>query len=224
MLEIKFEGNCELGDFSIDKVSENVECIIAKTNKENGYKEAIIKILAKEYKDFDDYDNPENEYKEIGELFMYLYSANQLDLDLMAHNLDELDRNENLFIFMDAESGDTSSYYEILREMYPKIRIDEMEAANLYDDVHLIALQRFFINEEYRGKKIGTYIMKNFAKILSSTININPIYVVGILEPDDKTKETKDIQKKTMKKAGIKIAKFDGMDVFAGRVLDPDIF
>ena len=174
-----------------------------------GY-EINIDIMAS---DIDTSDAPQK----IGELKFYAYGTWQNSLNVAAKTFASFDRHGNLDYAMDCTSGDTAGYYEVLRKMYSKIRTDE----DILDEVFIVAFDRFFIEPAYRGKRIGTYVMKNLTKILYNYARIIPLYIVEIINPDDKTKETEDIQVKTMKSAGMILAKnSDKKNIFAACLYD----
>ena len=174
-----------------------------------GY-EIDIDIMAS---DIDTSDAPQK----IGELKFYAYGTCQNSLNVSAKTFASFDRHGNLDYAMDCTSGDTAAYYDILRKMYSKIRTDE----DILDETFIVAFDRFFIEPAYRGKRIGTYIMKNLTKILYQYARIIPLYIVGVINPDDRTKETEAIQVKTMKSAGMIMGKnSDKQNIFAACLYD----
>ena len=67
---------------------------------------------------------------------------------------------------------------------------------------YILCLQRFFIDPEYRGNGIGKYIAENITNIVFEVCNINTLYIVGYIKPDDGTEEMKNLQKKLFEKIG----------------------
>ena len=122
-----------------------------------------------------------------------------------------------------SENEDTANYYEVLQTLYPHIRAED-EDIIWGDDVHIIALQRFFIEPEYRGMGIGKFIAENLAKVIFEATNIKSLYCVGVLVPDDGTSATREIQRKTMEGADFCVIEdWDAEYIFGKCIYDEDI-
>ena len=190
---------------------------------ELGCSQVLIDIMA--------YDEQDSEVGKIGEIELYSFNANHLGLDMFANNFDDFDPEGDLLEIMDNQSQEMYQYYNILSQYFMDAKASFPDEAALEDcieildsDLSFVVLQRFFINPDWRKKGIGSFIMKNFSKIVYSSSHVDPVLVVGIINPDDRTDETKSVQKKLFKDAGYLVDKDDvGNDVFAGYTWDWDV-
>lgn len=226
MLVVKFEGVMNHYDddpCAGENVSKGVICEIIKDSDCLAVSDIDINIIGYEYEDEEDYYADRIKPKKIGEIKAYAYDGSKASLNPFARTFENFDGDDILFDLMDMESGDTAFYYEVLQKLYPKIIIPEDSVVIVPEIFHIVALHRLYLEPEYRGKGIGTYIMENISKILYNVANIHSLYVVGVLNPDDHTEETLAIQKKSMKKAGMTVGKLEGSTIFGGCVLDEQI-
>ena len=215
MLGIRFDSTTSRSNnFMEGSVCENVFCEAVMTARELGSMTVNVDVMGFDTETYDDYGK-------IGELVFSAFGRNSCNLNPYAKTFDKFDHSGQLGFVMDAD-GDTYECYKILEKMYSKIRIDPV-VCDVDEDVHIICFHRFFINPEYRDKGVGKCITQNLSKILYTAANIKPLYVVGVLAPDDKTDETKKIQKKTMKSAKMILGKHNGQDVFAGCIFDEEL-
>lgn len=222
MLKIYFDGKVSYNTlYDFDDVADGVICDIARRSDELASCTVNIDIMGINC----DVNQDEDGFtpRKIGELEIHAFNTSRCGLDIHAATFDEFDGEDILFDVMDM-CGDDAAYWHILKDMYDQIRPDEALLLDVWDDTYIIALQRFFINPEFRGKGIGRYIANNLAKIIYNTSNIKPLYVVGVLNPDDDSEETKAIQKRTMESAGITVTTdYRGECQFVGCIFDEDI-
>lgn len=216
MMYVRFDGRIRRENmYPGVENGKGVSFDLATTSDDQAVCHAFIDVMAL---------NEEETYSKIGELEFYSYSANKCNLELEEEDFEDVDAEQILYNLMDAEMEDTANYYEILQILYPQIRVENAEDIIWGDDVHIIALQRFFINPEYRGMGIGKFIAENLAKVIFEATNIKSLYCVGVLVPDDGTSETRAIQAKTMIGADFCVAEDDdGEYVFAKCIYDEDI-
>lgn len=222
MLSIKFEGHShkENNDFMMP-VSKGVCCDLTNRSDDMGKTFVTIDILASKCKD--DCDSEFINPVKIGELAAWAYGTNHLDLALDGDDFEDFQLSDAFYYKADEDSDDTAFYYSVLEYFYDDIKLDNDIAVDIFDEMHVLFLHRFFIEPEYRSMGIGNFIAQNLSKIFYSIANLKPIYCVGILNPDDKTEETKQIQIRTMENANFEVGEIDGSTVFAGCIYDEDI-
>ncbi len=216
MLDVRFEGNIIRNTWdSGEEVSKDVFVSVPKRGDTLAWCEVHVDVIG----NVD--DGPDIK---IGELMFYAYNADRCNVNLDAEEFNYFDTDEILFELMDDESEDLMHYYYNLEALYEHIKPYDTEPLFFTSDLHIIALHRFFIEPAYRGLGIGRFIANNLSKIIYGVANIKPAYVVGCLNPDDKSAATKAIQVKTMESANYAVVEDeDGVTIFGKCIFDEDI-
>ena len=215
MMYVRFDGHVRRENmYPGVENSKGVSFDIATHGDDQAVCHALIDVMAL---------NKDENYSKIGELEFYSYSVNRCNLELDEEDFEDFDCENILCALMDSENEDTANYYEVLQTLYPRIRAED-EDIIWGDDVHIIALQRFFIEPEYRGMGIGKFIAENLAKVIFEATNIKSLYCVGVLVPDDGTSATREIQRKTMESADFCVVEdWDAEYIFGKCIYDEDI-
>lgn len=215
-MDVRFDGHVQRFNFGTGlDLANDIYVAISQSDEDRAVCRCFIDIMAAK---------EDESYTKIGELNFYAYSTSRCGLDIDAMEFDEFDANETLFELMDAESGDTANYYDVFQALYPYIYVEDAEEVSIFNELSLIALHRFYIEPEYRGNGLGSFIAENLAKIIFEATNIKPLYAFGVLVPDDKSNETKEIQAKTMIGAGFHVAiDEDGEYIFGKCIFDEDV-
>ena len=216
MLDVRFEANIVRDTMDGgEEVSKDVSVSVPRRGDSLAWCRVYVDIIGE--------SNTASNIK-IGELMFYAYDADRCNVNLDAEEFEYFDPDEILFELMDDESEDLMHYYYNLEALYEHIKPYDTEPLFFADGLHIIALHRFFIEPDYRGLGIGRFIANNLSKIIYGVANIKPAYVVGCLNPDDKSAATKAIQVKTMGNANYAVVEDeDGVTIFGKCIFDEDI-
>lgn len=183
---------------------------------DNGFFSGHIDVI-----DVDDIDFEEKE--KIGEVHFHAFHLDKCGCDLFDGNIEISD----LYDIMDEISGDEQVYCSIFesacKELSKKMEKYKWAEFFMVDNLHLVTLDRLYINENYRRNGFSKYILNNLQDILRSYYNIETFMVVGVCSPDvDDEKNTMlKIQKDGLKKVGFTVKK-SGSDTIFYKLISPD--
>ena len=164
-----------------------------------------------------DVDNDEFEEKaEIGEVCFHAFNLDKCGCELFEGDIEI----SNLYDIMDSISGDEEVYCSIFemacKEANKKMEKYKWSELFMRDNLHLVTLDRLYINENYRHNGLSKYILSNLEDILRNYYNIETFMIVGICSPDvDDEKNTMlEIQKKGLKNLNFSIGKLGSDTIF----------